>query len=106
MMETRNQVYGAAFTITAGLSLLLGRYIGMEKVWFLFPLVAGIVMVVAPMATGEAQIRYTRIAGAWTVLGGLMAGLVTLGGVEWSTMGPLWMIAAGLTGLFWKRTAA
>lgn len=106
MMETRKQVYGSAFTIVAGLGLLLAHFVGMENVWFLYPLAGGIVMVVAPWATGKVQIQHTRIAGAWMALGGLMAGLVTLGGVEWSALTPVWMIAGGLTGLFWKRQAA
>jgi urea transporter len=99
MQISRGQVYGGAFMIASGIATLLGRFVGFEKVWFLYPLVAGILMIVAPWATDAEQVRKSRVAGVWTVMGAVIAGLVILTGMAWETFSPIWLIGAGLTTL-------
>lgn len=106
MTTNHMQTHGAAFVIMAGLGLLLARYVGMENVWFFYPLMTGVVMMLKPWAKGAQQIRNTRIAGAWMAMGGVVAGLVIHTGMEWSSFAPFWMIGAGLTTIFWNRQEA
>lgn len=90
----RGQIYGGAFMIAAGVGSILGHLIGFDKVWFIYPLVAGILMMVVP-AEG-ADLQKTRTVGVWVALGGAVSGLVVLTGLSWAVFSPVYLVAAGV----------
>jgi hypothetical protein len=52
-------------------------------------------------------VRKSRVAGVWTVMGAVIAGLVILTGMAWETFSPIWLIGAGLiTLILAKRQTA
>ncbi len=99
MNAERGRIYGGIFIITAGIASALGQFVGYGKVWFLYPLAAGILMVIAPWA----QARATRITGVWVALTGVMGGLVTFTEIGWGALWPLYMITAGLISIFMRK---
>lgn len=100
------QTWVGGMMILSGAILFLGSIIGYGRVWPLYPISCGILMLLAPWTSDPAQRRFYRIGGFWAMLAGL-AGLLTVMGVH-GISGPLFMIGAGvlaLSGIYQKREA-
>lgn len=104
MNTQRGRIYGGAFLITAGIASVAGQFVGYDKVWFLYPLTAGILMFLAPWA-GE-KVQSTRIAGVWVALTGLIGALVTFTDLTWGSLWPLYVLTAGLISVFLRTREA
>lgn len=100
------QKWAGGLMILSGVNLILGSTVGFGRVWPLYALGIGLLMLLAPWAEEPAKRNSFRIGGFWLMVGGL-AGLLSVLGYH-GFYGPLFMIGAGVmgvTGLYQKKEA-
>ncbi|HSJ57436.1 MAG TPA: hypothetical protein VLC95_09665 [Anaerolineae bacterium] len=99
-MNSRNQgtLWGGLVLIGLGIAFLIAQWIGWDRIWPLFPTMAGLAFLGAYVLGGLREPGFVFVGIAATLVGLFFFGF-SFGVWEWAQMGDLWPIFPIIGGL-------